>query len=71
MEETRGSSRPDPQADLLNAALKKGDNYNTSVKIGGKYYFVIALEGGDVARIKEHNSQKLQTLANSFFKAHK
>ncbi|MCB1110443.1 MAG: hypothetical protein KDK64_05635 [Chlamydiia bacterium] len=55
----------------LEKALQRGGDYYRRVKIGGKNYYVVVLEGREVSHIRQDvDTAKLKTLAESFFSAH-
>ncbi|QVL54904.1 MAG: hypothetical protein KFB95_06175 [Simkaniaceae bacterium] len=66
MEETR----PTVQEAYLRQAQTMGRDYYQKVKIGGKNYFVMVLQGGDLSRMQAHDTEKLRNLSETFFSAH-
>lgn len=66
MEETR----PTVQEAYLSKAQTMGRDYYQKVKIGGKNYFVMVLQGGDLSRMQAHDTAKLKEFSKVFFSAH-
>jgi len=58
------------QKSYLSDALSKGPGYSQKVKMGGKTYYMLVIQGGSVSRIPPHDTQKLQSLSETFFSAH-
>jgi len=63
-------ARPTVQAAYLREAQTMGRDYYQKVKIGGKNYFVMVLQGGDLSRMQAHDTAKLKDLSETFFSAH-
>jgi len=63
-------ARPTVQEAYLNKAQTMGRDYYQKVKIGGKNYFVMVLQGGDLSRMQAHDTEKLRNLSETFFSAH-
>jgi hypothetical protein len=63
-------ARPTVQAAYLGKAQTMGRDYYQKVKIGGKNYFVMVLQGGDLSRMQAHDTAKLKNLSEAFFSAH-
>lgn len=63
-------ARPTVQEAYLSKAQTMGRDYYQKVKIGGKNYFVMVLQGGDLSRMQAHDTEKLRNLSETFFSAH-
>ena len=59
------------QKSYLIDALSMGPGYFQKVKMGGKTYYMLVIQGGSVSRIPPHKTQKLQDISETFFSAHK
>jgi len=63
-------TRPTVQESYLREAQTMGRDYYQKVEIGGKNYFVMILQGGDLSRMQAHDTTKLRDLSEAFFSAH-